>query len=223
VKKVPLTWEDWACRESCPSRAEGTFQVKNSARAAGVAVSADGRGLVSQAGAVLLWETMRVTGLGRGLSESLAHWRAPQAIHDPGKIVADLAAAVALGGDCLADIAVLREQPALAGPVASDPVVSRLVKTLAGDLPRAVKAIRAARAVARERAWALAGDAAPGADSGLVTIDLDATIVIAHSEKEQAAPTWKKTFDLLTELAVASSQFSGRVAWVLATVPAHGR
>jgi hypothetical protein len=157
-------------------------------------VSADGRGLVSQAGAVLLWETMRVTGLGRGLSESLAHWRAPQAIHDPGKIVADLAAAVALGGDCLADIAVLREQPALAGPVASDPVVSRLVKTLAGDLPRAVKAIRAARAVARERAWALAGDAAPGADSGLVTIDLDATIVIAHSEKEQAAPTWKKTF-----------------------------
>ena len=157
-------------------------------------MSADGRGLVSQAGAVLLWETMRVTGLGRGLSESLAHWRAPQAIHDPGKIVADLAAAVALGGDCLADIAVLREQPALAGPVASDPVVSRLVKTLAGDLPRAVKAIRAARAVARERAWALAGDAAPGADSGLVTIDLDATIVIAHSEKEQAAPTWKKTF-----------------------------
>ena len=157
-------------------------------------MSADGRGLVSQAGAVLLWETMRVTGLGRGLSESLAHWRAPQAIHDPGKIVADLAAAVALGGDCLADIAVLWEQPALAGPVASDPVVSRLVKTLAGDLPRAVKAIRAARAVARERAWALAGDAAPGADSGLVTIDLDATIVIAHSEKEQAAPTWKKTF-----------------------------
>jgi len=43
-------------------------------------------------------------------------------------------------------------------------------------------------------AWALAGDAAPGADGGLVTIDLDATIVIAHSEKEQAAPTWKKTF-----------------------------
>jgi Transposase DDE domain group 1 len=145
-EKVPLTWEDWACRESCPSRAEGTFRVKNSARAADVAVSADGRGLVSQA------------------------------------------------GDCLADIAVLREQPGLAGPVASDPVVCRLVKTLAGDLPGALKAIRAARASARERAWALAGENAPGADGGLVTIDLDAAIVIAHSEKEQAAPTWKKTF-----------------------------
>ncbi len=157
-------------------------------------MSADGRGLVSQAGTVLLWETMRATGLGRGLSDGLARWRAPRAVHDPGKIVADLAAAVALGGDCLADIAVLREQPELAGPVASDPVVSRLVSALAGDLPRALKAIRAARAAARERAWTLAGDNVPGADGGLVTIDLDATIVIAHSEKEQAAPTWKKTF-----------------------------
>ncbi len=63
---------------------------------------------MSQAGAVLLWETMRATGLGRGLSEGLARWRAPRAVHDPGKIVADLAAALALGGDCLADIAVLR-------------------------------------------------------------------------------------------------------------------
>jgi hypothetical protein len=168
--------------------------VKNSARSTRVAVSADGNGLVSQAGAVLLWETVRVTGLGRGLSDGLARWRAPRAVHDPGKVVADLAAAVALGGDCLADIAVLREQPDLAGPVASDPVVSRLVSVLAGDLPRALKAIRAARAAARERAWVLAGDAAPGTGGGLITVDLDATIVIAHSEKEQAAPTWKKTF-----------------------------
>ena len=133
-------------------------------------------------------------------------------MHDPGKIVADLAAALALGGDCLADIAVLRGQPALAGPVASDPVVSRLVTMLAAGGPAALAAIRAARSAARERAWALAGGAAPGGDGGPVVIDLDATIVIAHSEKEQAAPTWKKTFGLLTELAVASSQFRGRVA-----------
>jgi len=78
----------------------------------------------------------------------------------------------------------LREQPELAGPVASDPVVSRLVSQLAGDLPRALKAVRAARAAARERAWALAGNRAPGADGALVTVDLDATIMIAHSEKQ---------------------------------------
>jgi Transposase DDE domain group 1 len=123
--------------------------VKNSARSSKVTVSADGQGLVSQAGAVLLWETLRVTGLGRGLSAALEPWRAPRAVHHPGKIVADLAAALALGGDCLADIAVLRGQPALAGPVASDPVVSRLVKTLAADEPAALAAIRAARAAAR--------------------------------------------------------------------------
>jgi Transposase DDE domain group 1 len=102
---------------------------------------------------------------------------------------------VALGGDCLADIAVLREQPGLAGPVASDPVVSRLVTALAADGPRALKAVRAARAAARERAWALAGKNAPGSDGGLVSVDLDATIVIAHSAKDQASPTWKNSLN----------------------------
>jgi hypothetical protein len=163
---------------------------------------------VSQAGSVLLWETMRVTGLAKGLSDGLARWRAPRAVHDPGKVIADLAAAVALGGDCLADIAVLREQPQLAGPVASDPVVSRLVSALAADGPRALRAIRAARAAARERAWSLAGDAAPGA-GGPVIVDLDATIVIAHSEKEQAAPTWKKTFGFHPMTAWADHGESG--------------
>jgi hypothetical protein len=156
-------------------------------------VSADGKGLVSQAGGILLTQTLRVTGLDRGLSAALEKWRAPRAVHDPGKIITDLAAAVALGGDCLADIAVLRAEPGLYGPVASDPVVSRLVFALAKDAPRALKAIRSARAAARERAWALAGDDAPSAD-GQVTVDLDATVLIAHSEKEQATPTWKKTF-----------------------------
>jgi hypothetical protein len=101
---------------------------------------------------------------------------------------------LALGGDCLADVAVLRARPELAGPVASDPVISRLVAALAADAPRALRAIRRARAAARERAWALAGDRAPGADGSLVAVDIDATIVLAHSEKEKAAPTWKKTF-----------------------------
>lgn len=54
-------------------------------------------------------------------------WRAPGAVHDPGKIVADLPAAVAVGEDCIADIAVLREQPELSAAGASDPVVARLV------------------------------------------------------------------------------------------------
>jgi hypothetical protein len=143
---------------------------------------------------VLLTQMLRVTGLGRELSAALEWWRPGRAVHDPGKIVADLAVALALGGDCLADIGLLRAEPELFGPVASDPVVSRLVTRLAADAPRALKAIRAARAGAREGAWSLAGDAAPGAGGRLVTMDIDATLVTAFSEKEQATPTWKKTF-----------------------------
>jgi Transposase DDE domain group 1 len=159
-----------------------------------VIVSADGKGLVSGAGGLLASEVLRVTGLGAGLSRGLAPWRRDRAVHDPGKIIGDLALAVALGGDCLADIAVLRAEPELYGPVASDPVVSRTVAALAADPARALKAIRAARAAARERAWALAGSAAPGVDGGLITVDLDATLVTSYSEKENARPTWKKTF-----------------------------
>jgi Transposase DDE domain group 1 len=164
------------------------------ARSSKIMVSGDGTGIVSQAGGLLLIQALRATGLGRGLEEALERWRPGRAVHSPGKIVADLAVAVALGGDCLADVAMLRAQPELFGPVASDPVVSRLVARLAADAPRALKAIRAARAAARQRAWDLAGDAAPGTGGGLVTIDIDATIVTSCSEKEQAMPTWKKTY-----------------------------
>lgn len=115
-------------------------------------------------------------------------------IHDPGKIVADLAISLALGGDCLADIATLRSQPELFGPVASDPTVSRLIDRLATDTPKALTAIRTARAIARERTWVLAGQGAPGTDEHLIPIDLDATVVLAHSNKENATSTWKKTF-----------------------------
>ena len=159
-----------------------------------IMVSADGTGIVSQAGGLLLIRTLRATGLDRCLEEALERWRPARAVHSPGKIIADLAVAVALGGDCLADVVMLRSQPELAGPVASDPVVSRLVTRLASDAPRALKAIRAARAAARQRAWDLAGGAAPGAAGSLITVDIDATIVTSCSEKEQAMPTWKKTY-----------------------------
>ena len=168
--------------------------VKGTGRKAKIVVSADGSGIICQAGGLLLAETLRASGLDRDLSAGLERWRRPGAVHDPGKIVADLAVTLALGGDCLADIAVLRSSPELFGPVASDPTVSRVVKALAEAGPRALGAIRKARAAARERVWALAGPRAPSADGGLIPLDLDATIVIAHSDKEQAAPTWKHTF-----------------------------
>ena len=145
---------------------------------------------VGHAGGVLLTETIRATGLDRGLSVALSRWRRPLATHDPAKVVLDLAVMLALGGDALSDIATLRAEPGVYGPVASDPTVSRTIAALAVDADRALAWIDAARQQARERAWALAGDHAPdagrSADAPLV-IDLDATLVTAHSEKEQAA------------------------------------
>jgi hypothetical protein len=126
--------------------------------------------------------------------------RRPGVIHEPGKIVLDLAMAVALGGDCAADIGVLRAQPGVFGLVTSDPTVSRLVATLADDVDAALGAIAGARAAARERVWGWAG--APIAD-GRVVIDLDATLVSAHSEKEAAAPTYKRGFGFHPLLAYA--------------------
>jgi len=107
-----------------------------------VSVDAAGVGVVSHAGSVVLTETARVTGLDRDLSRALARWERPGARHDPGKVVLDLAVALAVGRDCLADIAVLRAEPRVFGAVASDPTVSRTISALAADPPRALAAIR---------------------------------------------------------------------------------
>jgi hypothetical protein len=146
---------------------------------------------------VLLTRTAASVGLDRALCAALAPWRKPFARHDPGKIVLDLAISLAIGGDCLADIAQLRAHPQVFGPVASDPTVSRCLDTLARDATAALAAIQTARAAARFRAWALAGEHAPdhGRDAAApLVIDVDATLVTAHSEKESAAPTFKRGF-----------------------------
>jgi hypothetical protein len=171
--------------------------VKRSRVGVGVVLDLRGESLISSSGGLLLREAARAAGLDRGLRVALAPWRARRAVHDPGKVLLDLATAVALGGDCVADLALVRAQPALFGAVASDPTVSRLVSALAQDVEAALPAIRAARARARALVWArrrpLAGR--PGSrDGGQVIVDLDSTLVTAHSEKEQAQPTFKGTF-----------------------------
>ena len=152
---------------------------------------------VGPAGARLLTGTVRAVGLDTALSGALAPWRRPLAVHDPGKIVVDLALCAALGGDHLSDLAVLRNQGELFGPVASDPTVCRLVKTLAQDADAVEAAVEAARGEVRRRVWSLAGEHAPTAGisaASPLVIDVDATLVEAHSAKEGAAPTFKGGF-----------------------------
>lgn len=164
-----------------------------------IMVSGGGRGVVGHAGARLLADLADATGLTSAFSQALAGLRQQQRGHDPGRIAVDLAVMLADGGEAIADLAVLRNQASLFGPVASDPTAWRLLSQL-DEATLAV--LRSARAQAREVAWAqhadTRGDLPRACAAGLpvdgLILDIDATIVLCHSEKESATRTWKKTF-----------------------------
>jgi hypothetical protein len=198
TRKVLLSRQDLTCLGSDRLQVRSTFQVKQrTGLYPRVRGGGGGGGVVSHAGGALLTATITRVGLDQVLSRALGPWRKPLAVHDPAKVVLDLAVTLALGGDCLADVALLRSSSEVFGLVASDPTVSRTIDCLAADVAAALVAIDAARAAARARAWALAGAHAPdhAVDAARpLVIDVDATLVTAHSVKEQAAPTFKRGF-----------------------------
>ncbi|MEV8518045.1 IS1380 family transposase [Dactylosporangium sp. NPDC051484] len=178
---------------------EGTCRVKATGTRPKIVVSADGRGVVGHAGARLLADVAEVTGLTSACGDALAGLRQRRGVHDPGRVAVDIAVMLADGGEAISDLAVLRDQTQLFGPVASDPTAWRLLS----DMDSAVLSrLHAARAQARELAWAQRAETRGGLPrvtaAGLpvpgLVLDLDASIVICHSEKESAAPTWKHTF-----------------------------
>lgn len=165
-----------------------------------IIVAADGAGVVSHVGSRLLADVADRTRLTGELSEALGGLRRPRARHDPGRVLVDLAVAVADGATAISDIAVLADQQDLFGQVASDSTCWRLL-----DRPdeRALAAVAGARARARELVWTqraqTRGGRFPpirvaGQDLHVLVLDLDASIVICHSEKELAAATFKRTF-----------------------------
>jgi hypothetical protein len=145
---------------------------------------ADGTGLVSHAGSALVAGVADRFGLTRALSLRLAGLKARRRGHDPGRVVRDLAVMLADGGECVSDLGAVRDQEALFGAVASDSTAFRMIDRIA-SAPGGLRAVRAAHAQARERFWEQHG--APGR----LTIDLDATLIGSHSEKEGAAGNYK--------------------------------
>jgi hypothetical protein len=163
------------------------LKVQRDGRSFTVEVAPDGEGLVSHAGAGLLAEVADRLGLTEALSRGLAGMRQRQGKHDPGRVVRDLAVMLADGGDCLADLRAVRDQEPLFGEVASNATAFRLIDTIAQD-PELMRALREARAQARENAWNA------GAAPERIIIDIDATLIAAHSEKEGAAGNFKGGF-----------------------------
>jgi hypothetical protein len=149
-----------------------------------VEVTADGAGLVSHAGAALLAGVADKVGLTNALSLRLAVLKARRRGHDPGRVIRDLAVMLADGGECVSDLGAVREQEALLGRVASDSTAFRVIDRVASE-PGMLDALRAAHARARERFWERHGV------PERLTIDVDATLITAHSEKENAAGNYK--------------------------------
>jgi hypothetical protein len=158
-------------------------KVMRDGRPVTVDVTADGAGLVSHAGSALIARVADKLGLTAGLSLRLAGLKQRQRGHDPGRVIRDLAVMLADGGECVSDLGAVREQEALFGAVASDSTAFRVVDRVASE--QLLGELRAAHARARERFWQLHG--APE----WLTIDIDATLITAHSEKEGAAGNYK--------------------------------
>jgi Transposase DDE domain group 1 len=152
-----------------------------------VEVTTDGAGVVGHAGAALLRELADRLGLTKALGWHRAGGRRR---HLDAAVLRDLAVMLADGGDCLSDLAVLRDQPELFGPVASTPTAWRVVERIGKD-PNGLARLRAARAHARARAWA----AGAHPDVERLIVDADATLVLARSDAKQgAAGSYKHTF-----------------------------
>jgi len=190
--------------------------VKSTAWSAGLSVTGDGSGVVAHAGSVAVRMLADRTGLTSALSAATAR-AGFIAFHDRGRVLVDVATMIAGGGEAIADIDTLRHQQGVLGAVASAPTVWRALDELT---PAGLKRIAGARAKSRERVWSLIPGGLPASrvagtvlPADVVVLDVDATIVIAHSEKERADRTFKKTFgfhpigvwcDNTTELLAAS-------------------
>ncbi len=163
------------------------MRVMRDGRPVTVDVTSDGAGLVSHAGSALLVGVADRLGLTRALSSSLAVLKQRRRGHDPGRVIRDLAVMLADGGECVSDLGTVRDQEELFGSVASDSTAFRMIDRVAGE-PGSLEELRAAHAQARERFWELSNV------PERLTIDVDATLITAHSEKEKAAGNYKGGF-----------------------------
>ena len=168
---------------------ESTSQVKTSKRHSKgpqrLVVTKDVEGIANHVGSLALRDLSDWLGLTRALSEAMAATRERRSAHDPGQVLRDLVVMLADGGDCASDLCALRDQAQVFGQVASIPTAWRVVT---GVKKKQLKRIHEARRRARAKAWRRGG--APKQ----ITLDLDATLITSHSDKQKTAPNFKRGF-----------------------------
>ena len=164
-----------------------------------ITATTDGDGVVSHAGTPVAGRRRRRGRVSAVLSDALAGLRVRRSGHEPGRVLTDVAVMLADGGEAISDLAVLRDQPEVFGTVASTATAWRVLDAVDDD---ALARVRDARAAARQRAWLLRAEAgrdipastAGGRDWPGLVLDVDATLVECHSEKQSAAPNFKGGF-----------------------------
>ena len=156
--------------------------VKHGGLVGKLVVTADGTGQVGHAGSALLSGAADRVGLTEAISAAMGPTRERRSAHDPGVVLRDLIVTLADGGDCLADLGALRDQPDLFGGVASDSTAFRVIDSID---EQCLARLREALAATRARAWGL------GARPGRIVLDADATLTTAYSDKEQAKGNFK--------------------------------
>jgi hypothetical protein len=171
--------------------------VQSTTRQTVPVVTCDGRGVVSHAGTVLLAELADRIGLTAALSEATHGLRERRSGHDPGRVLVDVAVAIADGAVTISDVQALADQDGLHGPAGSVASTATIWRVLDGIDADMLSRVRQARAAARDRAWIarakLTGSELPGSRAGGktipdVVIDLDATLVTAHSDMDRRPP-----------------------------------
>jgi hypothetical protein len=161
-----------------------------------LSVAPDACGLVGHAGAVLLRKLADQCGLTALLGPALAR-TGKSPLLDRGVALVSMAVTIALGATSMRDIAVLGHLERVLGAAPSDTTVRR---TLELADPATLDKVARVRARVRAHVWSLIRATPAGFPwlaiagkvlAGWLVIDLDATLITAHSGKEGAAPTFK--------------------------------
>jgi hypothetical protein len=166
---------------------ESTSQVKGtkrfSSRPRKFTVTLDGEGIGNHVGSLALRDLIDNLGFTKALSAALATPARSRAGYDPAEVIRDLVVMLADGGRFVSDLGSLRDQPHLFAEVASTATAWRVLARRMGE--QDLERLRFARRQARARAWRL------GAAPKEIILDLDATLVNAHSDKESAGANFK--------------------------------
>ena len=159
-----------------------------------VPVTFTGQSLISHAGLHVLTGFMDALGFGGLCDNRLGQFVPSGARHHAGKLLGSLAAMLAAGGEHVTDLDMLRSSPGVFGPVPSNATVSRFFERTVANPEIFAYGFETLSRELRSRAWDAAAKRSPAAratPAEPLIIDLDATLVTSHSDKENVAGTYK--------------------------------